>query len=540
MAIETGSAGPRNGETRDRAGSRVSGSALDYAQDTAPSTVKHPALAAASIAAGDSTTGAAALAVQYAADGKPEPVAVKALVAQGVDPLEAGRIARRAYRLASAPEPTITATLAAAPRAEDQDRGAPAAAPAPPRGRDQGKPTTSTTSKAATTSKARGWRASSLIDLWREPLPRWLIRDWLAEDDVGLLYGAANAGKTAVTVGLVCAVATGRPWAGYEVRQGPVVMIVSEGRRGLGKRFRAWCQRHQHHQPLPVTIVDRLQPLNADDGAALREVLASLPEPPALVVIDHYRGHLDGSEDSSDDGAPWFRALRASLPPGSACLVLHHAGKDGTDRGTSVLRDDPDMTARVSGGGNTKFTKVTMVKSRESEERPVLQFALRAWTVQGMTDDRGRPITAVLAEHKPAATTTDRPETPEEREAREAKVQEAQEAAAALERKRLQEIDHLVLQALQKAQEGGCLPSTAEDGGRLTASAILQRYGLERSDITAAEIRASVQRQVEAGTIVRVQVGIKRDKSPRMAYAPACTTSAEPLHNLVEQGLDNG
>jgi hypothetical protein len=412
---------------------------------------------------------------------------------------------------------TVTRAYAvAAPRADDHDRGAPAAAP--PRG--QGKPTTST-------SKVRGWRAASVSDLMREPLPRWLIRDWLAEDDVGLLYGAANAGKTAVTVGLVCAVATGRPWAGHEVRQGSVLMIVSEGRRGLGKRIVAWCQRHQHHGPLPVTVVDRLKPIDADGGAELREVLASLPHPPALIVIDHFRGHLAGAEDKSDDVAPWFRALRESLPSGSSCLILHHANKDGTDRGSTVLRDDPDMTARASGGGDTKFTKVTMVKSRESEERPVLQFALRGWTVQGMTDDRGRPVTSVLAEHKPAAATPDRPiETREEREARAERERLEAEARALAHTQR---IDDLVVTAMRAAVAAQDWPTVAATGTR-SASSMLALYGLEQhKDITPADIRASVQRLRDAGTIVVESVTTRnRKRVERLTVHQPIDQSAEP------------
>jgi len=76
----------------------------------------------------------------------------------------------------------------------------------------------------AKTGNAPRFQLVPVCDLLRSPKPHnWLIRGYLESDNLALVFGDPEAGKSLLVQGLVCAIVTGREWCGFKPKQGMVV-----------------------------------------------------------------------------------------------------------------------------------------------------------------------------------------------------------------------------------------------------------------------------------------------------------------------------
>ncbi len=72
-------------------------------------------------------------------------------------------------------------------------------------------------------------------------LPRhvWLVRDVFHGGEVIILWGESQAGKTALLLDMVAAVASGSDWAGHPVTRTNVIYVALEGQIGVRTRVQA-------------------------------------------------------------------------------------------------------------------------------------------------------------------------------------------------------------------------------------------------------------------------------------------------------------
>ncbi|MBK8184858.1 MAG: AAA family ATPase [Candidatus Competibacteraceae bacterium] len=178
---------------------------------------------------------------------------------------------------------------------------------------------------------------------------------------------------------LACHVAIGRAWCGQPVKKGRVVYVAGEGRNGLSKRFRAWFD---HHGEQPRNISLLLMPIALMDPASVAALLAdirTLPEAPALVIIDTLnRNFGPGDENSTADMTKAVAGLDAiRTATGAAILGIHHSGhvEKGRGRGSSVLLGAVDAEYAAEMMGNTVQLRSTKMKDSD----PPLQLA---WTLE--------------------------------------------------------------------------------------------------------------------------------------------------------------
>ena len=67
------------------------------------------------------------------------------------------------------------------------------------------------------------------------------------------------------------------------------------------------------------------------------------------MILDVLADLMTGDENSKQDTQPVFNALRRiSEQSGAAIIVIHHANKMGGHRGSSVIKDAPDILLQVS------------------------------------------------------------------------------------------------------------------------------------------------------------------------------------------------
>jgi len=117
---------------------------------------------------------------------------------------------------------------------------------------------------------------------------------------------------------------------------------------------------------------------NAQDEAILtNEILA---QGAGLIIFDALADLMLGDENSKQDTQPVFNAMRRiTEKTGAAILVIHHAKKDGGGyRGSSVIKDAPDLVIKVESDPDSSFINFRTEKNRKGKSLRWSMFA--TWT----------------------------------------------------------------------------------------------------------------------------------------------------------------
>ncbi len=232
--------------------------------------------------------------------------------------------------------------------------------------------------------------------------PRWLIADLLPREAFCLLFGERAAGKSTFAYALAAAVASGQPFFGRTIEQGPVLICALEGHLGVKNRLIALRNElGRQFVPNKLFLSTDTVDFSADGAEALMgtcEHLAEvLGEPVKLVLIDTLAVAI-GSEDENGDGMRAATAVGTQLvsTTGATVLFLHHPGHASPHRarGHSSLEPACDAIYNLTSKGNTKT--VTCTKMKDGRTPDPFHFIQRE-VILG-TDDAGLPITTVVPE----------------------------------------------------------------------------------------------------------------------------------------------
>jgi hypothetical protein len=185
----------------------------------------------------------------------------------------------------------------------------------------------------------------SIADLAALPAPTWLLDGMLPAGGFVTLYGPSGAGKSFLALDWSLCIAAGVPWYGREVRQGAVLYIAAEGVAGLYRRIDAWLTARQEPPDSIRFIAGAVNLLDRHQLANAHAAVATMPEPPAVIVVDTMaRSMVGGDENAARDVGLFIDALdQLARPHHAARLAVHHTGKTGDDeRGSSALRGASD------------------------------------------------------------------------------------------------------------------------------------------------------------------------------------------------------
>ncbi len=230
----------------------------------------------------------------------------------------------------------------------------------------------------------------------------WLVKGYLGKNEMSVLYGDSNTGKTFIALDIAYHIATGLDWSGRKVQEPElVVYVAAEAGRSIFARLEALRRRYQPTtEPLLVVVpclVDLFSP-NAD----LKPLLALLDEiskaygvPIGEVVVDTLARVMGpGDENSAKDMGILVRSLdRIRVDTGGAHVqTVHHSGKNKANgaRGSSALRAATDTEIEVEGG------QIHMRKQRNDEEARSIGF--RLVTVELHKDKDGASVTSCTVE----------------------------------------------------------------------------------------------------------------------------------------------
>ena len=233
--------------------------------------------------------------------------------------------------------------------------------------------------KAATDTRHADILRSSVIagsQLDSLPAPEPLINGILFRGTLAALYGPSGVGKSFVAMAMAMSVASGSPWQGHDVANGPILYVAAEGSFGLAQRRRAWMEHARLYQvdgdlwlPRAVNLLD------PQWAAGLVELAEDVN--PYLTVIDTVARSMQGGDEnaSRDMGALIGAADALRFATGTTALLVHHTPRNADNlRGHSSLEGAVDTAIEVRGDEGT-FT-LRCAKQKDAAEFEDVRLAL--------------------------------------------------------------------------------------------------------------------------------------------------------------------
>jgi len=236
---------------------------------------------------------------------------------------------------------------------------------------------------------------ATVSEIMARPPVRWLVDRHIPRDSIGFLYSAPGVGKSFLALDLALSITSGfSRWHGDRVDAGDapcVVYIMAEGAGGLPQRLAAWRLHNgdalkeaggEMGAGLRVLerTIDFMKP--ADVGKLVRSVRASVAGTglrPCLVVVDTVSRALPGADENMQKDMTLFvtacDAVRIAFP-GSAVLGVHHAGKSGDMRGSTVLRGAGDFVFKMERVPGATLAKLTCEKQKDGADGWTDRYAL--------------------------------------------------------------------------------------------------------------------------------------------------------------------
>jgi hypothetical protein len=202
----------------------------------------------------------------------------------------------------------------------------------------------------------------------REPV-KWIVDGLIYEKSITVMYGDGGVKKTWAGMYLAACVASGAAWGGYETHKTRVLFVDEEnGETEISDRAGRCIRGALADESTDLRYIS-LAAFHLDDpkdeALLTNEILM---QGAGLVVLDALADLMLGDENSKQDTQPIFNALRRiSEKTGAAILVIHHANKMGTHRGSSVIKDAPDILLQVVSDPESEFVNFKQEKNRKGK-----------------------------------------------------------------------------------------------------------------------------------------------------------------------------
>lgn len=208
----------------------------------------------------------------------------------------------------------------------------------------------------------RGLPTHTSQDFRHMPRHVWLVRDVFHGGEVIILWGESQAGKTALLLDMVAAIASGADWAGHPVTRTNVVYVALEGQ--IGVRTRVQALEHDRGSDHLEGIHYVFNPCNVASEADVNELaLTALKHDAKFIVIDTLSASIAGvAEENSNTAMAGVIAnvQRLTQMTGAAVLLVHHCGNDPKRgaRGAYALHANPDVSIEVGRSGEDRYWRL--------------------------------------------------------------------------------------------------------------------------------------------------------------------------------------
>lgn len=237
------------------------------------------------------------------------------------------------------------------------------------------------------------------LEILADPVAvHWLLRPYLEENILALLYGELGTLKSFLAL----------HWAMLIATAGKAVLYLSAEGKGLDRRLRGWCLKYAPDRPadefmatVPFLAVEQaLQLPQVAVLDTLERSIDALGVTPALVVVDtlaRYGGALD--ENKAQDVAVLIGAAdRLRQRYNATVLLVHHVGHAAKDRarGSYALMAATDAHFLLERPDpNEMFVTMTTGRLKDSESPPPLRLEAQVMQL-GYVDEDEKPVSTLI------------------------------------------------------------------------------------------------------------------------------------------------
>ena len=210
----------------------------------------------------------------------------------------------------------------------------------------------------------------------REP-PTFLIDRHIPDVSVGFIYSDPGVGKSFVALDMALCIANGfTDWHGDKINAAEdkreVIYIASEGSFDLRNRLLAWKQERGVAQlSRRFKVIERtIDFMQNEDVAKLVRTVRAAAASPAIVFVDTVSRAMPGADENLQKDMTIFvkgcDAVRDAF--GCAVVGVHHAGKSGDMRGSTVLRGAGDFVIKLERKRGAAVATLTMEKQKAAPD----------------------------------------------------------------------------------------------------------------------------------------------------------------------------
>lgn len=188
-------------------------------------------------------------------------------------------------------------------------------------------------------SAYRRWYIGDKFDLLKIPPVEWLLEPFIPRNQVGVLYGQSNIGKSFIALDFALKLSL----------QCKVMYMIAEGEGGYAQRVLAWEKHNKTHSGNIKYCFGAVHLMDDNDFQSFLAVLEN--EKPEFVVVDTVKKTLVGFDaNSGRDVAIYLdRCEEIRKRVGCTVLLVHHTNKGGVQMtGSYNWMSDVDFVLKAS------------------------------------------------------------------------------------------------------------------------------------------------------------------------------------------------
>lgn len=217
----------------------------------------------------------------------------------------------------------------------------------------------------------------SIGDLFTLPDPKFVIDRHIPERSLGFLYGEPGTGKSFIALDWALHMAFGRSdWHGDKIEgvKGSVLYLAGEAASGFKTRVSAWMSRHEVadiDQAKFALLPHAVNFMKPEDVLVLADTLrAKLDGQVSLIVIDTVSRAMPGADENLQKEMTLFVRACDALKEAFGCVVIgvHHAGKRGDMRGSTVLLGAGDFVFKLDRSKGKSVGHLFCEKQKEAPD----------------------------------------------------------------------------------------------------------------------------------------------------------------------------
>lgn len=228
------------------------------------------------------------------------------------------------------------------------------------------------------------------------PIEKELLGPMILEKSIGLIAGPRGGGKSWCAMIFAYAIAAGKPVNPWGVGScAPVAYLDGEMRAtGIKERFSLLHARNTNEQSQilaqeNIHIISRDyvgDPIGSIDTLeGQQQIDALIPDNVRLIIIDNLSAWTSGGREDSGSWAVIKNWLIKKRLFGIAVLLIHHTGKNGQQRGSSVHEDLLDYSILLSplqSDANRQDTRFGIEHTKLRDHLPELRqkYECSIWT----------------------------------------------------------------------------------------------------------------------------------------------------------------